>query len=111
VKPLSEECEHGYVELRYCAFCKNPQPVAGAWEQQAKHLVAQWAQERRTFTTEDLTDALGFPDGAHHPNGANNRIGRLMGQLVPKYGLRIVARTPSRNPQSHGRTIPQWRRY
>jgi hypothetical protein len=103
-------CEHGYPEdqMRYCAFCKIRTPGGTPWETQAAHLIAEWAKERRVFTTEDLTDALGFPDGSHHPNGANNRIGRLMGRLAPLYRLRAVSRTPSRNPQSHGRTIAQW---
>lgn len=86
----------------------NGQQVPGGWEQSATHLVAQWAKERRVFTTEDITAHLGFPDDSHLPNGRNNRIGRLMGRLAPLYRLRVVARTPSRNPQSHGRTIAQW---
>lgn len=114
---MLNECPHGYPEDSWhrCAFCKTliqrPQPAmlgAADWERQAKKLI--WAKARSgvEFTSEDITDVIGFPDTTHRPNGRNNRVGSLISSVARDYRITIVNERKARNPQSNGRTIKVW---
>ena len=111
------ECPHGYPEGEWhrCAFCKHriEQPVARAlgaadWERQAKKIIWGLARAGTQFTTEDITDQIGFPDQTHRPNGRNNRVGSLISSVARDYRITIVNERKARNPQSNGRTIKVW---
>lgn len=112
------ECPHGYPEGSWhrCAFCKHTviththPTVLGAadWERAAKRIVWQKARSGARFTTEDITDEIGFPDSTHRPNGRNNRVGALISSVARDYRIAIVDEQKARNPQSNGRTIKVW---
>ena len=111
------ECPHGYPEGEWhrCAFCKHTveqplRPTLGAadWERQAKRLIWTKARSGDRFTSEDITDVIGFPDTTHRPNGRNNRIGALISSVARDYRITIVDEAKARNPQSNGRTIKVW---
>lgn len=112
------ECPHGYPEGAWhrCAFCKHtvqPQTTMtlgiADWEREAKKLVWKFAREGFAFTSEDVTDQIGFPDVTHHPNGRNNRIGALIQSLAKSYRLRRVDLVKARNKQSNGRALTVWK--
>ena len=111
------ECPHGYPEGSWhrCAFCKHtierPSLTLGAadWEREAKKLIWSLARAGTQFTSEDITNQIGFPDVTHKPNGRNNRVGALISSVARDYRIRIVDETKARNPQSNGRTIKVWR--
>lgn len=113
------ECAHGYPEGEWhrCAFCKHTieRPAHGQalgaadWEREAKKLIWALARAGTEFTSEDLTNQIGFPDTTHRPNGRNNRVGALISSVARDYRIRIVNETKARNPQSNGRTIKVWR--
>ena len=114
---MTDECPHGYPleEMRRCAFCKHtierPSLVLGAadWEREAKRLIWKLAREGTCFTSEDITNQIGFPDITHKPNGRNNRVGALISSVARDYRIRIVDEAKARNPQSNGRTIKVWK--
>lgn len=116
---MVNECPHGYPleELHRCAFCKRHIPETATitktlgpaeWERQAKRLIWDMARSGNRFTTEDITDRIGFPDTTHRPNGRNNRIGTLISSMAKNYRLTIVDEAKARNAQSNGRTIKVW---
>ena len=110
------ECPHGYPEGDWhrCAFCKHtverPSLTLGAadWERAAKRVIWTMARAGNRFTTEDVTDQIGFPDQTHRPNGRNNRVGALISSIARDYRIVIVDEAKARNPQSNGRTLKVW---
>jgi hypothetical protein len=116
---MFDECPHGYdlEQLHRCAFCKREIPTearqirtlgAADWEREAKRLIWTLARNGDRFTTEDITDKIGFPDQTHRPNGRNNRVGALISSVARDYRLAQVDERKARNPQSNGRTIKVW---
>lgn len=63
-----------------------------------------------TFTSEALTEAIGYPSGTYVVMNTNNAVGAKMkvwaqGNLIAKEGY-----TKSTNWRSHGRVITLWRK-
>lgn len=112
------ECPHGYLEGEWhrCAFCKRTHPAPeprqalgmADWEREAKRLIWTLARNGERFTTEDITDKIGFPDVTHRPNGRNNRVGALISSVARDYRIVTIDETKARNPQSNGRTLKVW---
>lgn len=110
------ECEHGYPELKRCPWCKHmmhtdiaptsPHRPAGDWNTAATHALWELAHSGRGFTSEDLTDMVGFP-GTNTANG-NNKVGSFIQRNARRMGLRRTDQVKARNPQAHGRWITVW---
>lgn len=122
IEDMTNACLHGEPRgSQYCALCRRiglgivETPVAegevlGAaeWERRAKRIIWTMARNGNRFTTEDVTDQIGFPDQTHRPNGRNNRVGALISSIARDYRIVIVDETKARNPQSNGRTLKVW---
>lgn len=118
----AEPCLHGEPRgTRYCALCRrsgipgegetwSPTPLNHQdWESRAKHAIWELASSGKRFTSEDITDRVGFPDAlGHRVNGPNNHIGLLLNKVARRYNLRRVDMIKARNPQSHGRLLTVW---
>lgn len=118
------ECEHGEARgIRYCALCRaagirgeaetsSPTPHLSHdldWESRAKHAIWELATSGQPFTSEDITDLVGFPDPlGHRANGPNNRIGLLLNRVAKSYGLRRVDMKPAKNQRANGRLLTVW---
>jgi len=122
LEDMTNACLHGEPRgSRYCALCRaigleplelpvNPGAPLGAaeWERRAKSLIWKMARAGNRFSSEDITDQIGFPDTTHRPNGRNNRIGALISSVARDYRIVIVDEGKARNPQSNGRTLKIW---
>ena len=122
VEDMTNACLHGEPKgSRYCALCRHagigvellegaPGELLGAadWERKAKKVIWAKARSGDRFTSEDITEVIGFPDTTHRPNGRNNRIGALISSVARDYRITIVDEAKARNPQSNGRTIKVW---
>jgi hypothetical protein len=64
----------------------------------------------RTFTAEDLVDAVGLPVGEESA-GKNNAVGALMNGIAKRGVIRNTSDyTKAKRPASHGRVIAVWER-
>ena len=99
----------------YCALCrragvqgKEPRPASPTtdWQTRALHALNELAASGTAFTSEDLTDKIGFP--AAHRQNANNKIGTLIQANAHRLGLRRLRMEKARNPRSNGRLITVW---
>ena len=62
-----------------------------------------------TFTSEDLTAAVGLPSGTEGMN-RNNAVGAYLQSLSRKRRIKKVDMVASRAPRSHGATIMLWKK-
>lgn len=109
------ECIHGYPSLHLCPWCKHTPmakrptttTVVADWEVEARRVLFELARSGEPFTSEDITDKIGFP-GVQRANG-NNKVGLFIQKHAARYGIRRWDQRPARNPQSHGRLLTVWK--
>ena len=85
---------------------KAPSPANQPWEQRAITTLRELAQSRMAFTSEDITDKIGYPNS--NTQNANNKIGLFIQRHAQKYGLVRLRMERARHPQSNGRLITVW---
>lgn len=111
---LSEACG---CDRWYCKRC-NPATVdqvidgsldfAADWKIKADAWFDSLSPGAR-FTSEDLTEEVGFPSGVHAMN-RNNAVGAWVRRMVKEHRIARVDFVSSRNVISHGRTILVWQK-
>jgi hypothetical protein len=79
------------------------------WFRRAEAIARQLAASGRPFTQDDITDAVGFPDAAHSPNGRNNEMGALLNKLQREGVIERIGDTKSRQPSRKGGRQAVWR--
>ena len=109
---LSESCG---CRKWYCKIC-NPDPVEQAMEA-ALDMAADWRAQAdlwlasqpsgRRFTSEDVTEACGFPAGEQAMH-RNNAVGAWIRKMSKRDLITRLDPVPSRNNKSHGATIWLW---
>lgn len=109
---ISEGCS---CKRWYCRVC-NPDPLeqameaslslAGDWKMKADAWLKQQPQMFR-FTSEDVTDAIGYPSGENAMH-RNNAVGAWMRGCRKKNLIERLEPVTSRHSRSHGATIWLW---
>lgn len=66
------------------------------------------AGDTRTYTSEDVTRAIGLPDEPGSP--ANGAVGAAIARALRLGWIARVGDTPARNVRQHGARIGVWRR-
>lgn len=99
--------------------CRKCNPRASTAPSKAVDFAADWRIKADewfdrlypgdTFTSEDVTAAVGFPAGQNGMN-RNNAVGGWIQRLAHKDKIHRVSDTSSSNPQGHGATIGLWRK-
>ena len=98
--------------------CRKCNPVRGVptsavdfaadWRYKADRWLCSLNQGER-FSSEDVTDAVGFPGGEQGMN-RNNAVGAWIHVLARKNLISRVESVASRNPASNGATIWLWKK-
>lgn len=79
------------------------------WQARARAALEDLAASGRPFTSDDLIDVVGWPDGEHTPNGANSAVGsafrsaKAAGLIVTEGRVR-----QSRQPHRKGGAVRIW---
>ena len=69
------------------------------WLTQAREAAAAICRRKGTATSDDVLEAVGFPNGIHH-----NVIGAIFGKGCVRVGFRRT-----RRPEGHARLIGVWK--
>lgn len=112
---MTADCIHGYPAPQRCPWCKHHTSTTATvatvetpldWNTAAMHTLWELAHSGQPFTSEDITDRVGFP-GVTRANG-NNGVGLFIQRNAKRLRLRRYDQRPARNPQSHGRLVTVW---
>lgn len=109
-------CPHLYETRRHCPLCRREdgQQLAlqnkDEWRLKAQEAIRQLAYTGRPFTSEDVTNIVGYPSGSNDTN-RNNAVGAVLARMAKTHLIRHVGWTQAKNVQSHGRTLKQWAGY
>lgn len=79
-----------------------------SWKEQFVAEVELWAKVGLPFTSEDITEEIGLPDGnvgLHR----NNAVGAMMNAMAKRGVIEKTGKhVSSKNPESHGAELTQW---
>lgn len=81
--------------------------AAVPWKDQARHTIIWLASLHELFTSEDVVNKVGLPDGEVGTN-KNNAVGAAMTGAAKAGIIRRVGYVQSQRPSSHGAVIAQW---
>jgi len=79
------------------------------WRCRALAEIARLAASREPFTADELYGAVGHPDQAHTPNGANNLIGSVFREAKQMGLIEPIGFRPSQQPHRKGGIVRIWR--
>lgn len=80
------------------------------WRTDALEALRKLAASGDEFTSDDLDDLVGVPDGSHGANAGNNLIGALFAQAHREGWIQTDGRVvPSRLPRRHRSAVRVWR--
>jgi len=80
-----------------------------SWSAQADAWLAS-LPSKENFTSETLTEAIGYPSGTHVNINSNNAVGAKMRMWAVRSLIVKEGYTKSTNWRSHGRIITNWRK-
>lgn len=101
-----------------CWYCQTPDPAtSGAAD--ALQAAQEWADKAqawlaalddgRSFTSEDLTNAVGKPAGRTETN-ANNAVGAFIRAQKQRGYIQWIGYVQALNRESHGAVLRLWRK-
>jgi len=80
-----------------------------SWGQKAWAVVVALSRTGEEFTSDDVIEQVGMPDGSHKPNGANNAMGPLFARAHTQGLIEPVGTAQSKSPTRKGGLIRTWR--
>jgi hypothetical protein len=79
-----------------------------SWQQEAASALLSLASTGEPFSSDDLLDAVGFPDDDHTPNAGNNAIGSVFRKASADGVIVPVGVTRSKVPTRKGGLVRTW---
>jgi chloramphenicol 3-O-phosphotransferase len=74
------------------------------WVSQARHAMAEFVSDGKTFTADDLILAIGMPPGHSH-----NAVGAVVRQAHREGWIEVAGTRSSTRPDRHGGLVRAWR--